>query len=145
MSDDAWEQWLASDPACWSWPAPEAGQTVDDWHTELCAICGDPSETVDHCHRSGLVRGHLCRSCNRREGRHAGGIYRRYRERPPAVIVGHTYPYDDTNWMDGEALGWVVDQLGPVPADPTEAARYLESAATLRMRREDNPLRKMGL
>lgn len=29
-----------------------------------CAICGGPSEAVDHCHVNGKIRGALCRPCN---------------------------------------------------------------------------------
>lgn len=148
MSHDeaSWDDWYNSDPACWRWPAPTPGQTVDDWFAEFCAICGNVSETIDHCHETGLVRGHLCRRCNRREGRWPGGIYKRYRERPPAVIVGHTRRYDDTEWALGEPEQWVVDQLGLVPADPAVAARYLAAAARLTYdTRRDNPLKRMGL
>ena len=35
----------------------------------LCAICGRPPESrnlhVDHCHKTGKIRGLLCRRCNR--------------------------------------------------------------------------------
>ena len=45
-------------------------------HTEQggrCAICGNPPRKgtklgVDHCHRTGLVRGLLCDLCNRAIG-----------------------------------------------------------------------------
>jgi hypothetical protein len=31
----------------------------------LCAICSQPDPThVDHCHRTGLIRGILCKKCN---------------------------------------------------------------------------------
>lgn len=29
-----------------------------------CSICGGPTEAVDHCHKTGVVRGLLCRTCN---------------------------------------------------------------------------------
>lgn len=30
-----------------------------------CAICGEPSQTIDHDHETGLVRGALCAPCNK--------------------------------------------------------------------------------
>lgn len=29
-----------------------------------CEICGDKARAVDHCHRTGIVRGFLCHPCN---------------------------------------------------------------------------------
>lgn len=80
------------------------------WHAHRCAICGTRGDTyIDHDHRTGLVRGFLCASCNQAEGfhsewrtrmclaRHRGDppyfIYRRYRERPPAAICGVARSY----------------------------------------------------
>lgn len=137
-------------PACHEWPAPKPGQTLLDWFPDLCAICGDrDGSVIDHCHRSGLVRGHLCPSCNWREGRSQLPEFITYRRRPPAVILGWTYRYNASNWTDGEPQQWVVDALGAVPADPAEAARYLAATAELSwtelVGRRDNPLKKMGL
>ena len=177
MSDDTWERWLKSDPACWSWPmlehrplddvmehlatrrpsmrrSLEASQRFSDFHAGRCAICGDPcnNPAEDHCHRTGLVRGYLCRGCNSQEGIHrsSASIYGRYRERPPTVILGHAEQYFG-GWgcEDGaEPVEWIVELLGPVPRDPGEAAAYLAAAArqdVTDLRRRDNPLRKMGL
>jgi len=31
----------------------------------VCEVCQvEPADNIDHCHTSGRVRGHLCRSCN---------------------------------------------------------------------------------
>lgn len=43
------------------------GLSVDEYldHIETpCDICGEDSEHLDHCHKSGKARGGLCRSCN---------------------------------------------------------------------------------
>ena len=29
-----------------------------------CEICGRPGQVVDHCHKTRLIRGWLCRVCN---------------------------------------------------------------------------------
>jgi len=95
------------DPACWSWPVWEtdktahyarwgefaAGDLMIDWHEGRCAMCGIPDDDLmrDHDHRTGWERGLLCRSCNIMEGTHpdrAGSVFSKYRERPPAVILG---------------------------------------------------------
>jgi hypothetical protein len=157
-SDTGWDRWYASDPACWSWPIPPLRppanwrivpelQQYYDFHDGRCALCGGPRGDVeDHCHRSGLVRGELCRPCNRREGRHHGGIYQRYRERPPTVILGYAFRYEG-GWLDDDPDPGVVELLGPVPQDGASAADYLTRCALIgdQRRRRDNPLRKMGL
>jgi hypothetical protein len=66
------------------------------WQNGRCAICGRVSDLVcDHDHETGLVRGWLCRSCNTTEGRNKepDTIFARYRERPPAAILGLTIRY----------------------------------------------------
>lgn len=36
----------------------------EDYLQHVCAICGEPSEVIDHCHASGDVRAALCHHCN---------------------------------------------------------------------------------
>jgi hypothetical protein len=78
---------------------------LGSWHDERCAICGiQPGHlVVDHDHRTGLVRGRLCRGCNVSEGlnRGDGTVYALYRERPPAVILGVRNYYVGRGWEDG--------------------------------------------
>lgn len=145
-------------PACHGWPEPEevAEPAVDNdwirshpsireglrllnkmrkWQAERCAICGHRGAAVeDHCHRTGLFRGFLCRSCNTREGLSPATVFEAYRRRPPAVIVGYTYQYVGFGTPDtgAEPEDWVVAALGPLPPDHTpEAAAYLAAAAVL--------------
>lgn len=161
-------------PACHSWPAVERvelnewergreqrrgpgtsepfrmGRQLIAWQAGRCALCGGPGANVeDHCHRTGLFRGWLCRSCNTREGLWDTALFRQYRERPPAVIVGYTYQYDGYGCADGaEPEQWVVDVLGPQPPDHSpEAVAYLAAAAALDKprHRPGNPLKRMGL
>ena len=46
-----------------------------------CAICGQPQESftkafaVDHCHRTGKVRGLLCSNCNSALGKFGDNIH----------------------------------------------------------------------
>ena len=66
------------------------------WQNGNCAICGKARDLVcDHDHETGLVRGWLCQSCNATEGRNhePDTIFERYRERPPATILGLTIRY----------------------------------------------------
>lgn len=63
-------------PAFKTWDAPAPGQIMETWQAGRCAICGvrpphrprRPALMTDHCHRTGLIRGLLCRNCNTREG-----------------------------------------------------------------------------
>jgi hypothetical protein len=52
------------------------GLTPEEWgelvaaHGDACAICGKQMRlSIDHCHRSGKVRGLLCNDCNLGLGR----------------------------------------------------------------------------
>lgn len=154
-----WQLHIVSDapgkwhPWCWFWPTPPAGATLDDYLTERCAICGQAEQrglVNDHCHRSGLRRGWLCRDCNASEGAGAEGIYQRYRVRPPAVILGWTQPY---RWWGmpypATPETWVADKLGSAPENEQEAARYLAAAAELDPPKStfgpDNALSGIGL
>lgn len=95
-------------PACWSWPVPGnlaprdpdpdiAGlATIEDWQAGRCGICSSETLLVtDHDHSTGLIRGLLCQRCNVAEAFRDLGPYRRYRERPPAVILGVAARYWD--------------------------------------------------
>lgn len=44
-------------------PSPEA---MLEWRAArpTCEICGNEPKHIDHCHATGVVRGHLCRQCN---------------------------------------------------------------------------------
>ena len=92
------------EPACWSWVVPAmlpafpgedaAGHYLREWHEWQCAICGCLyPEYEDHDHGTGLVRGYLCRSCNTREGRSDAALYRNFRERNPASMLGIRVEY----------------------------------------------------
>lgn len=51
------------------WPLPEPGTSLRTWQAGRCAWCGFEDSLVrDHCHRTGLIRGLLCRGCNSHEG-----------------------------------------------------------------------------
>lgn len=102
-----------TEPACWAWPVPtdlaerteathaaywhridaddRAELVISEWQADRCAICERRGGLVtDHDHVTGLVRGLLCHSCNIREGcdRTGSPLLARYRERPPAVMLG---------------------------------------------------------
>lgn len=43
------------------------GLTLEEYDEMLgqpCGICGGESQAVDHCHKTGKIRGPLCRHCN---------------------------------------------------------------------------------
>ena len=115
------ERMDAREPECWSWDpqipldriADEYGWSADHftprfqagdeqalrialaaWHGRRCAVCGfrDLRLIDDHDHDTGLIRGLLCRSCNGREP-HDAGLFGKYRERPPAQILGISLRY----------------------------------------------------
>lgn len=89
-------------PACWDWPLPsddlveqcsyENGLLLFEWQDGHCAVCGSDWHKLveDHDHKTGLVRGYLCRRCNSGEGRNRepDTIYSKYRNRNPASILG---------------------------------------------------------
>lgn len=118
MFDAWWTRLINSDPACWSWPLPtdkeiqgylmsfSAGTrrylgdarslyVMGPWHAGRCAICGSDGDVLvnEHDHRTGLMRGRTCQSCNVREGLNYGGVFAKYRERNPATICGVTERY----------------------------------------------------
>lgn len=69
---------------------------IEGWQAGRCGICSrERSLVTDHDHSTGLVRGLLCHGCNTAEGFRTAGPYRRYRERPPAAILGVKVRYWD--------------------------------------------------
>lgn len=75
-------------PAWKSWALPDGPTNVNAWQDDRCAMCGTerrPCPTCgqqrgkglveDHCHRTGLRRGYLCRSCNVLEASSAGDAW----------------------------------------------------------------------
>lgn len=95
-------------PACWGWAVPGACASqgsdadvaglaaIEAWQAGRCGICSSEGILVtDHDHTTGLVRGLLCQRCNTAEAFRGVGPYRRYRERPPAAILGVQARYWD--------------------------------------------------
>jgi hypothetical protein len=138
-------------PACWSWPIPPTPSIpftrpddialfvfdcLEEWQGERCAICGrDRGEPVtDHCHRTGIVRGFLCRSCNLMEG-HAEGAApwaAKYRRLPPTVILKLATKYG--GWGESYCEPWIEVALGrhrPGNEYPGRLATFLADAANL--------------
>lgn len=85
-------------PSCHVWQVPEsdvpphlsATDALRRWQAGACAMCSARRGRllVDHCHRTGKVRGLLCTSCNTAEGLGRAGAFAAYRSRPPAVMLG---------------------------------------------------------
>lgn len=90
-------------PSCHLWevpsgPIPSHLSAIDAlrrWQAGTCAICSSIRErlVIDHCHRTGLVRGLLCHGCNTAEGLSGAAVYATYRGRPPAVMLQVTEMY----------------------------------------------------
>ncbi|MER6182978.1 endonuclease domain-containing protein [Streptomyces sp. NPDC001652] len=128
------ERMDAREPECWSWdrqipldriadqydwsadhfmPRFQAGDVqalriaLAAWHGRRCAVCGfrDLRLIDDHDHDTGLIRGLLCRSCNGCEP-HDDGLFGKYRERPPARILGISLHYWDHfhGWAEPRAM-----------------------------------------
>lgn len=122
-------------PSCHVWQVPErevpphlsAAQALRRWQAGACAMCSARPERllVDHCHRSGLIRGLLCTSCNTAEGLQSAPSFDAYRERPPAVMLGVEEQYG-TPW--GETIA-------PSDASPEERierdAAHVDAAEAL--------------
>ncbi|MDX3353877.1 endonuclease domain-containing protein [Streptomyces sp. ME01-24h] len=85
-------------PACHVWQVPSgevpphlsATDALRRWQAGACAMCSASLQRllVDHCHKTGRVRGLLCTSCNTAEGLTSSPAFAAYRERPPAVMLG---------------------------------------------------------
>lgn len=85
-------------PSCHVWEVPpdevpahlSAIEALRRWQAGACAMCSASGGrlVLDHCHRTGLVRGLLCDSCNTAEGLTDSPAFAAYRELPPAVMLG---------------------------------------------------------
>jgi hypothetical protein len=121
---------VGGEPACWEWEVTDEvkdllreseeaarpgqrgmafAQAVMLFSHGLCAICGNPGgdHVEDHDHRTGMVRGWLCRSCNTREGlnRDPDSVWGKYRQRHPYQMLGIEMPYSGYGWEDGKPIG----------------------------------------
>lgn len=83
------------------------GQALRLFHDGRCGLCADTGVALveDHDHRTGWVRGLLCRSCNLLEPGDERAPWRRYRAMPPAAIVGAWVRY--SSYRAGQDWGMV--------------------------------------
>lgn len=138
------ERLAARDPACWSWGAmTPVGADPDeqtlrrafrDWHAGRCAVCGVSHMPLvdDHDHDTGLIRGLLCRSCNGREP-HDDGLFRKYREKPPAQILGVYLRYWDP------FRGWAEPRDTTPRSLDNHPAYALAAKLSARLQPDDTP------
>jgi hypothetical protein len=112
-----------SAPACWAWDKAcwiclDVPQPCDHhlplwrlwiFHAGSCGICGLETEAGglyhDHDHRTGLLRGLLCRSCNTIEGQAGGWLLPRFiawRELPSAALLDIEIYYADLPALKAE-------------------------------------------
>lgn len=122
-------------PSCHVWQVPErevpshlsAARALRLWQAGACAMCSASGGRllVDHCHRSGLVRGLLCTSCNTAEGLQSAPAFVAYRERPPTAMLGISEMY-------GSPWG---AEIAPSAASPEERiqrnATHVDAAEAL--------------
>ena len=130
-------------PSCHAWEVPvgeipphlSAIDALRRWQDGACAMCGASRGRllVDHCHRTGAVRGLLCTSCNTAEGLGSSAALAAYRERPPAVLLGVEEQYGSA-W-DGFALDPAGQ--GERNAAHVDAAEALFAGLTDRFRLEE--------
>lgn len=92
-------------PACATWPVTRDFDPrhvriwglLCMWQDGRCAVCGLRGDLVtDHDHNTGLIRGHLCRGCNAKEGLRwwAMPAFAHWRAGlNPAHLLNHHEPY----------------------------------------------------
>jgi len=117
-------------PSCHVWQVPSgevpahlsAIQALRRWQAGACAMCSASGGRllVDHDHRTGLVRGLLCTSCNTAESMHSAPSFVAYRERPPAVMLGVEEQYGSP-WDGFQADGRDADERNAAHVDAGEA------------------------
>jgi len=118
-------------PSCHVWRVPEgeapphlsATQALRRWQAGACAMCSASPERllVDHCHRSGFVRGLLCTSCNTAEGLGSSPAFAAYKARPPAVMLGVEEQYGSVWDGHGVANDRNADERNAAHVDAAEA------------------------
>ena len=93
------------------------------WQDGRCAGCGLPDSSLveDHSHKTGLIRGYLCRSCNTLEGVSDNARWIRWRAgMNPATILGAKEIYDG-GWAH-QAMLRLEGHLGEATMDEMRAA-----------------------
>lgn len=96
-------------------------QTLRDHQAGICAGCerDDKELVVDHDHKTGLVRGLLCNSCNIAEGRGGRPWIQAYRDSPPAAEIGLSVRYGEHKCKPdkpdcGQSFGEAVAELNAI-------------------------------